>query len=445
MKNISPTILALAAVAPSIAALDVKDDDVKLGLTLQLQVRAERAWASDIYGNTYNVAGNAQDSSPQSVDMYLRRLRFGFKGSYQGDYKFAVQFRTDSADRANATAPASSDAAASRYPQIHVAYVERVFKQDELGLEHSVRAGLDYAFFNGASGVFSSSSFLLPSARVTENANFLAPRGVGVGYKLAGKAGSAAYTWGFDVQQNVGKDSTAAVGQNSDAATAPTPTSVQGSSGSGEGLCYTTRLQMVPFDSDAKGHMKPVESFVGAPGTGVMVSVEAGINRNNNVQSGTGATKPTTGESQNLKAYGIEALIHADAITALAEFRRAQLVTQYAGNNASYDTDRQSNAFIIQAGYCVPFGDMFLEPAFRWTRYDIDADNSEVANYNGTDYGTSGFQTELGLNLYINKHQNKLQLAFQNWRGEDGAAGAGGQTFAPAHANILRAQWQLSF
>jgi len=40
---------------------------------------------------------------------------------------------------------------------------------------------------------------------------------------------------------------------------------------------------------------------------------------------------------------------------------------------------------------------MIVEPAFRWSRIDIDADNSEATNYTGTDYGTSGFMTELDI------------------------------------------------
>ena len=66
----------------------------------------------------------------------------------------------------------------------------------------------------------------------------------------------------------------------------------------------------------------------------------------------------------------------------------------------------------------------------------------EASNYgSNSDYGSSGYQTELGVNYYINKNSNKMQLAYQYWRGEGGGAPSTGD----AKASIVRLQWQLVF
>ncbi len=399
MTYATRTILALAAIAPLASALEVADADFKLGLKLMLQVRAEKSVSTGIDGNTFNVSEGVADSTPDAMDFYVRRARVGFAGSYKGEYKFAYILRNDDQDKNGATA---------RGPVTNVAYLERVVKQESTGLDHSFKMGLDYAFFNGSSAVFSSASTLFPTLRATSG--MLAPRGAGVAYKLS----NSKVTWGVDVQNNTGDSVGAAT---------------QGSHNQGEGLFYGTRVQVIGYDSDEKGHMKPVESFMGKDGQGVLISAEYGLNQNDNGAVGT--TTNTTG-------YGIEVLGHMNAITALAEYR--QTVAKADKTGATDNTKVTGTAYLIQAGYAMPLGDKVIEPAIRWTRLNNDSSNSEATDYSG-EYGTSGYSYDLGVNYYISGHTNKVQVAYQNWRGE----GGGTATQAEAKASIIRAQWQLSF
>ncbi|MEK7413756.1 MAG: porin [Planctomycetota bacterium] len=404
MKHISPSLLVLAVftAVPSAYSLDVKDEDMKLGLVMRIQMRAERANASDNTGDTHNIA-NGVTGQPDTADFYLRRFRFGFKGTYQNDYKFAAIVRMDNADRT-----ANSDS--GRNAVIHQAYLARVFKPEGSDTEHIVSAGLNYSFFNGAQDTFSSSQQLFPAPRATEGSTFLAPRGVGVAYKAVGKLLSNNYQFGVDILNNTGDDATATTRK--------------------EGLCYVARFEYVPYDS-VPGHMKTTESFVGAKGTGMLIALDAGINKND-ITSATAR--------QTRKAEGIEVLVHHDSLTALFEYRVAQLETD---NTVAANTNAGSKAIILQAGWAMPWYDGVIEPSFRWSRIDLDKDTVETSAFGTADFGNSGFQTELGVNWYINKtHNNKLQFAYLDWRGEQSSLAT---VESPARAHVLRAQWQVNF
>lgn len=431
MTYTSRTILALAALAPIATALDVKDDDLKLSLKLQLQVRAEKAWAKDTSGNQYNLTENVADQESDDMDFYVRRARLGFAGTWKGDYKFAYVLRNDYQDRAVQSVTVYNDlnnngkqdpgeksqtvangTTSNRIPQTNVAYLERVFKQEDQGLEHSLKMGLDYAFFCGADGVFPSASFLFPTNRAT--AGMVAPRGVGVAYRVTGKK----FILGFDIQNNTG-DTAGASGD--------------GSRDQGEGLFYGARLQVVPIDSDEKGHMKAVESFLGKEGQGLLVSVEAGENQNDN----TSSSKTT-----NTLAYGVEVLAHCNAITVLAEYR--QTVQSPQDSSLTTPDERTvGTCYLVQAGYAVPVGGQVVEPAARWTHLNSVAQSGESANYGTTDYGVSGNSFDLGVNYYLHGTSNKLQLAYQHWLAEDGTFVAG--EYQQARADIVRLQWQFGF
>ncbi len=421
MKHTSPTLLIIAALAaaPGMHALSVKDDDLSLGLKLQLQVRAEKGWAKDRNGNMWNATENVA-GEPDDMDFYVRRARIGFSGTWKGEYKFAYLMRTDNQDKNNS---ASTTGTAGRTPQTHVAYIERIIKQEDMGIEHGVRMGLDYAWFNGASAAFSSSSFLFPTERAT--AGMVGPRGVGVGYKLQHKM----VTWGVDVQNNTGDNQ--ATNAN------------DGSADQGEGLFYGTRVQVIAMDSDEKGHMKTVESFLGKDGTGVLVSAEYGINRDDNTAGNNTSTNTT--------AYGFEVLAHHNAFTALAEYRQT-IAKPVTPSTAALDENTVGTCYLFQIGYAMPMGDQVLEPAFRWTKLNSRAHSSgaaggELSEYGSTEYGSSGYSWDLGVNYYIHGFSNKVQLAWQHWRSEESnwvGSGADRELVQPT-ADIVRLQWALAF
>lgn len=386
MKHTSPTLLVIAALAivPGLSALDVKDDDVKLGLAIQLQIRADvsDAHKADKAESPYDVmTGNSNGGDP--ADFYLRRARFGLKGTWRGDYKFALIM---SGDKAQAKDKAIG---------IYEAYVERVWKDESHGMTHELKAGQSNAFFNGVAGSFSSSGFLFAGARATDQ--LLASRGNGLGYALT----TPMVKFGADVQNNT-KDDTSAT--------------------AGDGMFYSARVEVTGPGEWAIA--KPVESFVGKAGKGVLVSFDAGENNR------AGNVTTTTG-------WGTELLAHVDGLTALAEYRADK------GDNKTNNTlDYKASVWLVQAGYALPLGDAFIEPAVRYQKIDTNKDNTTEGNSYGTnlDYGTSGSEIDFGVNYYIHEHKNKVQLSYSMWKGEESKVGG-----YQAEANILRAQWQLAF
>jgi hypothetical protein len=188
--------------------------------------------------------------------------------------------------------------------------------------------------------------------------------------------------------------------------------------------------------------MKTVESFLGKDGTGVLISAEYGINRDDNT--------PGNNTSTNTTAYGFEVLAHHNAFTALAEYRQT-IAKPVTPTTAALDENTVATCYLIQVGYAMPMGDQVLEPAFRWTRLNKRAHgtgsgvNGENSPYGTSEYGESGYSWDLGVNYYIHGFSNKLQLAWQHWRAEDGAMVGNPSEYVAPKADIVRIQWALAF
>jgi hypothetical protein len=382
VKQLSPALLALAvcALAPSLSALDVKDDNVKLGLFLQLQMRADVSSAETAAGADYDVMTGGANGG-DAVDFYLRRVRFGLKGMWKDDYKFSVVFYGDKAQTGTQTI------------RLYEATIARAWKDEANGLTHEFKAGLANAFYNGALGSYSSTAYLFPGIRATELLG--GSRGVGVAYMLTAPLGR----FGVDVQNNTADDTSATAS---------------------DGMFYSARLEAtLPGEL---GIAKPTETFLGKDGKGALLAVD-------------GMTNVRAGNATTTTAYGVELLGHYDAITALAEFRAST-----AKNNTT-DVETKKQVWLVQAGYAMPLGDGIIEPALRYQAIDLDTDNEEEGTSYGTglDYGTSGTQVDVGVNYYLHGVNNKVQVAYTMWQGEEDSAGD------QASADILRAQWQLTF
>jgi hypothetical protein len=408
VKYISPSLLAIAAfaAAPCAQALSVKDDDVKLGINLVIQARADISDATfDGGADAAPIEGN--DIPSDSVDFYLRRARFGLKGTWKDDYTFAFIMRADGAGK---TGPVSSSASVAFYE----ATIGRKFKTEGSDLVHSIEFGYMAPTYNTASNVHSSSSFLL--ANEASTAAVLTNRNAGIKYHL-----SAPWVNLFvDVMNNAGDDAA----NNGEGAAATDK--------SGEGLWTSARVHISP-EGEWKIE-KPQESWAGKEGKGVLVGLDVAQNSKDNTSNT---------ESRDAMGYGIDAVVHFDGLSALVEYRVAEYETEIAGGGG---TDWEASAWRVQVGYAFPMGDTFVEPAVRFSSYDandqvdsteefFDHDGGSGGPSDGQDYGASGDQIDLGVNWYIHEHKNKLQLAYTMWEAEDG----------DAEASILRAQWQLSF
>lgn len=381
MKHTVPAILAIAALAPGLSALEVNDGaDVKLGLTLQLQLRADVSDAEDAAGNDYDVmTGNANGGD--AVDFYNRRMRFGLKASYKNDYKASVVFAADKGQK--------KDTAITLYE----ATISRVWKDEVNNLTHEFKAGLANAFYSGAVGACASSGYLFPGIRASEALGTY--RGNGVAYMLTAPVGR----FGVDVQNNIADDTVAT---------------------QSDGMFYSARVELSP-----PGEMniaKQVESFLGKDGMGVHLAADYMTN----VRAANHIT--TTG-------YGVELLGHFNAITALAEYRTI------SSDDKTTDVQVDGEVWLVQAGYAMPLGEAVIEPAIRYQVIDKNTDEDNEGTSYGTslDYGNSGTQIDLGVNYYIHGNNNKVQVSYTMWEGEEVEGGDA------ATADILRAQWQLWF
>ncbi len=401
MTNPSRTLLAIAAIAAAPAAwgLDVTDADLKLGLTMQLQLRAEASYAEDNAGFKYSPAEGTSD--PDTADFYVRRARIGFTGMYKEKFKFAAVLNADNTDK-------TSNADSGRGVKPHTLFVGTSFPcMLSESIKHYIQFGLDDAAYNGSQNIFSSRELLMPATRAT--GNLMKNRSVGVKWMMTAPNVQA---W-VDVQNNsgdTGGDAGSSVDSNDD----------------GEGLWYSARLHVSP-EGDWK-IAKATESFLGAEGKGLLVAIDGAYN-DTDVTAGGTSPNFTAGGDATTMGYGIEVLAHVDALTALAEFR-----SQEQNGNVAH---KDAVIYLIQAGYALPWNDTVVEPAMRISYIDLNKnDNNETAAFGAADYGASGVQVELGANWYLNKHNNKLQVAYTNWDGE--AAGK-------AKADIVRVQWQLAF
>jgi len=393
VKYISPSLLALAAfaAAPSAQALSVKDDDVKLGLSIVIQARAEISDATTTAGVDYSTADGS--AYVDDIDFYLRRARFGLKGSFKNDYTFALIMRADGAGKANAT----------QAMNFYEATIGRKFKTEGSELAHAIEFGYMAPTFNTANAVHSSSGFLLVNEASTSFV--MSNRNAGIKYHLS----APWVNFYADIMNNSGDDATNA---GEGAAVADK---------SGEGLWTSARVHISP---EGEWKMdKPTESWAGKEGKGVLVGLDVAQNSKDN-SSGT--------ESTDMMGYGIDVVVHFDGLSFLAEYRVADTETK---TSAATTADFTAEAWRVQAGYAFPMGDTFLEPAVRISAYDANDKVTSTSPFGTNDSGASGDQIELGLNWYLHEHKNKLQLAYTMWEAESGNA----------DASIVRAQWQLSF
>jgi len=180
---------------------------------------------------------------------------------------------------------------------------------------------------------------------------------------------------------------------------------------------------------------KRTESFVGEKGIGLALGLDGTLDHSY-ARAGTGAA---TGKDTTYSFYtgGADILFHMDAITADADIRLQQKV--YPGKH------EQSMAISVQAGYAIPVAGLgiVVEPAVRGSKIDKDMDDKftdakAIAAYSSSavaEHGNSGYEGEVGLNIYFKGHSNKVQIGFQRWESEN----------SNANANILRIQHQFTF
>jgi hypothetical protein len=193
-----------------------------------------------------------------------------------------------------------------------------------------------------------------------------------------------------------------------------------------DGLFYGARLVASPIPGLALP--KRTESFAGEKGMGLAIGVDGTMDHSHVLKENNGSIV-----TASYLTGGADILFHMDALTAVAD---ARIQKFYRPENKVV-----SYAVSVQAGYAIPVAaaGIVLEPALRGSIIDKDVDLDEAAktysSSTAAEHGNSGYEGEIGLNIYFKGHSNKLQIGFQRWESEA----------SDANANILRLQHQFSF
>ncbi|MBA3707201.1 MAG: hypothetical protein H0W83_00095 [Planctomycetes bacterium] len=380
-------VLPCLCALPAAAVVSVTDDSLNLSLGAQLQTRVERATSSDANGGYDTVLG--RPGSSDVADFSIRRARLLIGGTYQAVYRFGLSYTSESVD--------AQGYQTSRGASAYKAWIEREFYGT--GVIHVAHAGLDYPFYNRAVG--GDAFHLFPQQRAT--AALLPVRGVGARYKLIGDR----FDFGIDVQNTLDPAKPAA---NADKA---------------DGLFWSGRLEMSLLDGRKPEYR---ESYVGEARESALLALDIGYDQ---------ADYGTPLFRTNTLCYGIEALVHDGGLSGLAELR--WLRSRAASTIGAGDVDTHQHVYLVQFGYAVPLDDgMVLEPAARLSLLRFDTPGDEVYDTTAnpdSEWGGSGRQIDLGLNLYLNRHSNKIQLSYSRWTAESG----------DGKADIVRLQHQFFF
>lgn len=382
--------LAFAPAAWSIP-VSLADSTVKLDVGAVMQNRAEMNWAEDNKGNSFDVnRGALGESDP--VDFYNRRARLTVSAEREG-WKGLISFSADNADKTGKK---------ERAVELVYLWAEKTIKIGELS--HVLHVGQDQPNVQPAYRD-PSSQLLFPVPRAT----VLFPTAY-IGYGLRYQLNHKQFQFSVDVQNN--RDQGRADSTETD------------------GLFYGARLVASPIPGLALP--KRTESFAGEKGMGLAIGVDGTMDHSHVLKQSNGSIV-----TASYLTGGADVLFHMDALTAVVD-GRVQKYYRPENKVLSY-------AVSVQAGYAIPVAaaGIVLEPALRGSIIDKDMDDSDVdakaiTKYSSKaieEHGNSGYEGEVGLNIYFKGHSNKLQIGYQRWESEN----------SEANANILRVQHQFSF
>ena len=398
MKHPVKTLAALAilsAVAPSAYAVSIKDDVLSLTPGIRIQSRAQVNDATGATGDEYRVQGGVNDAVNDTIDFSVRRARLYMSFKYGSNWKGQLAMNADNIDNAGA--------GTSRAVEMRYAWLERSFALSD-GMSHGITFGLNKPYQNPSDAGMSSSRELFPNSNAaSNNANFLAPRGVGAGYRFY----HPMFLIAADVQNNNQAKSVVATEDAED---------------TDEGFYYGVRAEF-SFSPDWF-IKKRAESFLAKEGQGLNIGLSYSTNQDDVNDTNT----------QSLTAYGVDVMLWLNGLSAYAEYRTATLEEEQFVGASPDDIDR--DVIVIQLAYAFPVGEEVLEPALRYQMIDLNTDADENAVFgSNSETGGSGSQIDIGLNYYLSGHDNKLQLSLSLWEAEEGEG----------DATIIRLQHQINF
>jgi hypothetical protein len=440
VKYTVPTLTALALMGTIPAFGASIADDLTIKPKAQIQARAQLgANGSGTNGDEYNIYSGANGLN-DAMRLSLRRARFG--ASAKNSTGWDAEFLVRAGERADA---GSTPGTTGTTPTValYYAYIGKSFKTDVL--EHRVALGLNKPF-NGESSI-SSSTYMFPNDRAV--ANLIEYRGQEVGYTLKHDL----FKFGFDIANggNWSNFSNAALGDQNGNAGGILPPSSQGANTSVDtrpGTFFSGRIEFSPGADFMP--TKKSESFAGAEGHHIVIGLDVQSDQKDQVATTNAA--PSRSVRQTTTMYGPDALIHFNAISAIADYRLIQTKQMVDGgtpaNNAAAG-NVDGYAYDIRFGYAIPMeSGLIVEPAIGYGLVNLNKnlDEGGVAAhlYKQGEWQAgqvSGSQFELGVNLYWNGHANKTQIAYTKWTAEDNASVNG----ESPDASVFTIQQQVTF
>ncbi|HNY32154.1 MAG TPA: hypothetical protein PKO15_14820 [Fibrobacteria bacterium] len=390
--------LALAALVAAPAwsiQVSLPDSTAKLDIGVLMQNRADINSSENAAGKEFDVnRGKTAISDP--IDFYGRRARLSAKLE-RGSWTGFLMFSADNTD------PTSTNS--SRNPKLLYLWAQNQISSH--GITHTFTMGLDKVH---AQPSFDdpSSQLLFPTSRATTL--FPSPTSA---YGLRYQMGMKNLEISADVQNT----------HNAERATVR----------ESEGLFYAGRLVFAPVGALPKR----TESYMGEAGKSLAIGADVTFDPEEIMVDKGGNGTPQTADDTVSAAhvsFGGDILAHYNEITAIVDARFQNFVRP--------TNTVQSQVITAQVGYAIPAGKLVVEPAVRFAIIDKDVDNTDAdkspQNYSSSansEHGNSGYEGDVGVNLYFRKHANKLQIAFSRWESEN----------SDAYANILRVQHQFSF
>ena len=203
--------------------------------------------------------------------------------------------------------------------------------------------------------------------------------------------------------------------------------------GDKNGMWYGFRIEFAP----GKEYMpkKRQESYLGTEGTHVLVGFDYG-NDNNAISKDVPAKKTS-------KSYlGPDVIVHWNALTGLIEYKMLNTKSETVGGASAPDV--KGTALALRLAWAVPLDNgHVVEPALGYAIVDTDTDNDNqgpapASIADGTNK-SSGTTLDLGVNYYFSGNNNKLQLGYRSWTGEEPKTGD------KAKSNGIVLQHQLLF
>jgi|GEM_PF-2026910 len=402
LSKILSALALLGAAIPSTYALSIKDDTVKLGVAIRLQTRATLADATGQNGEEYRVQGGEASAKNDPIDLSIRRARLYLKIGYGDNWKGELAFNADQIDNGTTGTPPAATAAGSgtnRALQARYAWMQRTWKM-EGDMSHSVAFGLMKPYNAPSDGAMSSSRTLFP----TENfaASIGSVREIGIEYMFK----HPMFVVAVDLFNNE-SDKNFANAASADEA---------------EGFYYGARAE---FSFSPEWFIaKRAESFLGKEGKGLNVGISYAANTD----------EVNAADTQTFTSFGVDVMLWFNNISAYLEFRNGTDETEpFAGGSSEV----KEQAIVAQVGYAFPMeSGSVIEPALRFQKIDEDTDDdNEASEFGNGELGGSGTQIDIGVNYYLDGHDNKFQAAVQLWSAEEG----------DADATIIYVQHQLNF